>query len=490
MQLNSLVFLLFFAGAALVYDLLPGKFQIFALLVFNALFYASWTGGNGKAFLPLVFVILLTWGGAWVLSGKQRAGARWLFAVLVVLTLLPLLVFKYSNFLLENLDRARGAAFHPLSFAAPLGLSFFTFQALGYLIDVYRGKTSPERSLVRYAAYVSFFPTITAGPIGRSDGLLRQLQGDGKRRLRYENLRDGGILFLFGMFVKLVLAGRFAVVADTVFADDMRYGGAVLFLAAVFYTLQIYCDFASYSLLALGLAKMLGIQVIDNFRAPYFSESIREFWRRWHISLSTWFRDYVYIPLGGNRCSKARKWGNVLVTFLVSGLWHGADWTFLFWGGLHGVYQIAGDLTKPVRTAIVRKTGMDTETASTHIFRKAFTFLCVTFAWILFRSDGMHSTIRYIRRMVTEPRLWELTDGTLSGLGLDSLELTVLLIAFLVLYQADRVKYRTGENLDAVLGRQNAWFRILVVLSLILATLIFGEYGPQFSAQAFIYMQF
>lgn len=487
MQLISLKFLIFFTAGTLIYYLLPGKCRYLVILALNAVFYASFAAGSIRFFLPLLFVILVTYAGAEVLSHRR---SRPLFAACVVLTILPLLIFKYSNFALENLDRLRGKPFLPIRLIVPVGLSFFTFSALGYLIDVFRGKTEPEKNLLRYAAFVSFFPTITSGPIERSDGLLRNLQEEKGKRAKYENIEGGAILFLFGAFIKLVLADRFAIVADTVFDGASRYGGAIFAVGAFAYTLQIYCDFSSYSLLALGCAKILGIPVIDNFKAPYFAESVQEFWRRWHISLSTWFRDYVYIPLGGSRCSKARRNANVFVTFLVSGFWHGADWTFLLWGGLHGLFQIAGYLTRPVRDTVVKKTGMDTDCASAHLWRKFVTFCLAAFAWIFFQEDSIGTAFRDIGHMFTEPKLWELTDGTLFGLGLDPLELLILLIAFLVLFEADKVKYRTGENLDEVLSRQNTWFKIAVVLFLILGSFIFGEYGPDFSAQAFIYMQF
>lgn len=248
----------------------------------------------------------------------------------ILFNLLLLCFFKYMNFILENLSSITSHKFSALDIVMPVGMSFYIFQAMGYTVDVYRSEISIERNLVIYALFISFYPQLVAGPIERSTNLIKQL----KENFEYARVREGLLLMVWGLFQKMVIADRAAVLVNTVFNNYNAYFGINRFIAAICFAIQIYCDFDGYSNIAIGAARVMGIRLMRNFDAPYFAASIKDFWRRWHVSLSLWFRDYVYIPMGGSRCSKIKKYRNLTCTFLMSGLWHGAGWNYVFWGGI------------------------------------------------------------------------------------------------------------------------------------------------------------
>ena len=325
--------------------------------------------------------------GATVQEGPKRKRLIWLFALL---TLLPLLVFKYYNFVNESIWQLLSSVglryeLHGLNWAIPVGISFFTFQAVGYLFDVYYRRIKAEKSIVDYMLFVCFFPQIFSGPISKANELLPQIKEG--RNFDYQQGVQGLKFLLWGMFLKLVLADRLGLYVDKVVTDYGMYKGGTCVLAAIFYSLQIYGDFAGYSLMAIGVAKTLGFDLINNFNRPYFSISITDFWRRWHISLSRWLKDYVYIPLGGSRCSKKRNYWNIFVTFLVSGIWHGANWTFIVWGLIHGFAQI---IEKALRLNNKKSTGF------TRLLRIIATFILVTLAWVFFRMPTLSDAIQFI----------------------------------------------------------------------------------------------
>jgi D-alanyl-lipoteichoic acid acyltransferase DltB (MBOAT superfamily) len=310
------------------------------LILASYLLYANWKPAYT---LILLAVTLLTYIGARYIEAKKEHRKRGIIFTFATLTLVPLLVFKYYNFVSESvwdLLSSIGLRYelHGLNWAIPVGISFYTFQALGYLFDVYYKKEKAEKSFFDYALFVSFFPQVFSGPISKARELLPQIKE--KRMFNYEQGVQGLRSLLWGMFLKLVLADRLGLYVDKVVGSYSMYDGPTCFMSAIFYSLQIYGDFAGYSLMAVGVAKLMGFDLINNFNRPYFSVSITDFWRRWHISLSRWLKDYVYIPMGGSRCSKMRNYWNIFVTFLVSGIWHGANWTFIVWGVIHGVAQI------------------------------------------------------------------------------------------------------------------------------------------------------
>ena len=343
----SLPFLCFFPVTALGYFCLPRRGKNLWLLLASWFFYL-WAR---PVYLSLLLCVILASYGTGLALARRR-GRGTLALCLTGLGVL-LFFFKYLNFALSLAGRALGlfglaVSMPVLDLVLPVGISFYLFQAMGYVIDVYRGRTAARRDFVTYALFLSFFPQVVSGPIARAEQLLPQL--DQPRPFQWDALRAGVFRFLWGAFKKMVLADRLAVLVNTVLAAPESYGAVQLAGAAAAFSLQIYCDFSAYSDMALGTAGAMGFTLMENFRTPYFSRSIAEFWRRWHISLSSWFRDYLYIPLGGSRRGTARKYVNVLIVFAVSGLWHGAAMTFVVWGVLNGLYQVAGALTPPCGT--------------------------------------------------------------------------------------------------------------------------------------------
>lgn len=341
MLFNSVDFLIFFPIVVLIYFMVPKKVRYIWLLGTSYYFYMSW---NPKYALLIFLSTLLTWLtgigiGYFREKGSSVMAQKLCVAVCCVANLGILAFFKYFDFLLENLNiLLNGLGIQsinkPFEVLLPVGISFYTFQALSYIIDVYRRDVKIEKNLARYALFVSFFPQLVAGPIERSTNLLTQIiELPKKKLLDYQRITDGLIYMLYGFWLKMVIADRASVLVDYVFDKWYLYGTVELCVGAIMFAIQIYCDFASYSAIAIGASQVMGITLMENFEAPYFAVSIKDFWRRWHISLSSWFRDYVYIPLGGNRCSKIRKYFNLIVTFLASGLWHGANWTYVIWGG-------------------------------------------------------------------------------------------------------------------------------------------------------------
>jgi D-alanyl-lipoteichoic acid acyltransferase DltB (MBOAT superfamily) len=333
---------------------------------------------------------------------KKRKRLIWLFALL---GLLPLLVFKYYNFLNDSLTAGLSAvglkfALPGLNWTVPIGISFFTFQAVGYMLDVYHRRVKVEKNLLDYSLFVSFFPQVVSGPISTTEELMPQIKAIHK--FDYEQGKRGLKQLLWGMFIKLVIADRLGLFVDTVYANYIHFNGATCFVATLFYTLQIYCDFAGYSLMAIGIARTLGFNLIDNFRRPYLATSITDFWKRWHISLTRWLTRQVYIPMGGSRCSKARNYWNIFVTFLVSGIWHGANWTFIVWGCIHGVMQI-----------IEKALGWQRFEGNNPIVRAVrimITFLLVNIAWLFFRMPNISEAWEMILRMFTDFGVPNLSD--------------------------------------------------------------------------------
>lgn len=511
MQFISIYFCAFMLITLVGYYHMPGRYRYVFVLICNILYYATWIS-DIRYFFSLITVTLITYTGARVIGrfevSKQLihdsrfAGEainlffkRLILSAVIVLTIGSLLYFKYAIFfagIWNDMVNIFSLSLQKKSIdiIMPVGISFYTFQALGYFIDVYMGKIKEEHNLLLYSAYVSFFPVITSGPIERADSLLEQLKKNEKNCFSFVNLEKGIILILWGAFVKLVVADRLAVIVNTVFAGYEKYGGVILFVISMAYTLQIYCDFSSYSLIAIGIGKLLGINIKENFNAPYFSENIQDFWRRWHISLSTWFRDYVYIPLGGNRCSKCRKNFNLFITFLVSGLWHGANWTFVVWGCIHGIYQIVGNATQKIRHKICEKIEINRECFSFRFGKILGTFLLVSFAWIFFRAENLVDAFDYISRMVMYPDLWDAFNLSIYDLGLNVFQMNILSIALIFVVIMDWLKYRTQLNMDELLMRQNWIFKGMVIIFLFTIVFVFGMYGPAFDSQEFIYFQF
>lgn len=493
MNFNSLDFLIFFPVVVMIYFIIGRKYRYIYLLAASYYFYMCW---NPKYALLMVFSTLITWLSGVLINRWDSCLWRKGIVVFCLFSNIGILVFfKYFNFLLDAVYALLGnmgitVTHRGFDIILPVGISFYIFQALSYTIDVYRGQVKAEKNILKYALFVSFFPQLVAGPIERSGRLLRQIEKLPEINVwDYKRVASGLILMLWGYFQKMVIADRVAVVVNTVFESYYMYHSFELVVAAMGFALQIYCDFASYSAIAVGAARVMGFSLMENFDTPYFSCSIKEFWRRWHISLSTWFRDYLYIPLKGSRCTKWRRYCNLMITFLTSGLWHGANWTYFFWG-VHGLYQIAGMELKPVKDKINSICRTKVESVSYKIGQVMITFLLTDFAWIFFRSETVGDAFYYITRIFTKPNPWALFDGTLYNLGLNRFNINILVISVLFLFVVDVIKYKKKMMIDQFLEEQCIWFRWGVLFIMIVAVLVYGSYGPAYDAQQFIYFQF
>lgn len=392
MLFNSFNFIVIFPLLFLLYYAIPAKYakmrNLFLLLV-SYLLYLQW-----KLIYALILlgVTVTTYFSASILTKSKHP--KLILTVGVLLSLFPLVFFKYYNFINDSISdtlSALGLNFHlqGLNWAIPLGISFYTFQALSYLWDVYYKKQEVETDFLTYALFVSFFPSIVSGPINKASLIIPQLRNI-RPYFDYNKAVVGLKLLLWGMFMKVVVADRVALYVDKVLPDYMHYTGINCFVASILYTIQIYADFAGYSLMAIGVGKVLGFELTENFHRPYFSVSVTDFWRRWHISLSTWLKDYVYIPMGGSRCSKLRNYWNILVTFLVSGIWHGANWTFIVWGCMHGICQIIEKMLGQQKCEYGRLG---------KAIKISITFLIVNFAWIFFRMPTLSDACGVIARI-------------------------------------------------------------------------------------------
>ncbi len=502
MLFNSIEFLLFFPAVLLIYWIIPGKVRMYWLLVTSYVFYMGW---NPQYALLLLFSTAVTWVSGLLIGwsrksaekaeqeGRKKRSLTKLWVVLsLVLNLGILFFFKYFDFAVDNINSllsalGRDAVKPTFDVLLPVGISFYIFQALSYTMDVYRGDVRVEKNFFKYAVFVSFFPQLVAGPIERSSHLLSQF--DEPKPFRYEGVRDGLLMMLWGFFQKLVIADRAAIAVNEVFNACEYYSGFTVVLAAVLFSVQIYGDFAGYSCIAIGAGQVMGFDLMKNFNQPYFAVSVSDFWRRWHISLSTWFRDYLYIPLGGNRKGTARKYLNQFIVMLVSGLWHGAAWTYVIWGALNGIMQVTGGMTAKWRKSVRAKLGVKENTLSTRIAKMIITFVLIDLTWIFFRANTVSDAFYILGSVFRGWDMKVLVDGSLLRLGLDTTEWICLGIGVVVLIAVGVMKER-GMRIRECLSRQQLWFRWLVYLAAVFAVLLLGIYGPGFEASAFIYFQF
>ena len=492
MLFNSFRFLLFFPTALILFHLLPKKVKGVWLLICSYFFYMSW---NPRYVVLILFSTLVTYAGALVIRTVSDRGdsARKLqkltLIACVVLNLGVLFLFKYFRFACASVSAALSLIGIPATTPAwdpilPVGISFYTFQTMSYVIDVYRGKVPAERNLLQYALFVSFFPQLVAGPIERCENLMSQLKE--LPRPSYASVRHGFLVMLWGYFMKMVIADRAAILVDTVYGAPEQYPGAFIVAATVLFAFQIYCDFAGYSTIALGAAEMLGIRLTQNFETPYLSTSVREFWRRWHVTLNTWFVDYVYIPLGGSRKGRLIKYRNILVVFLLSGLWHGARWSYVLWGGINGLFQIMEDLL--AGNAKKREKTVP-DSFALRCVKTVGTFILIDFTWLFFRSNGIRHSLTLLKSIFTTFNPWILFDGSLYTCGLGMKELHVLAYSLLILLVAGLFAHR-GVRISERIERQPVYFRWLVYIGAILCILIFGIWGSVYNASNFIYFQF
>lgn len=494
MYFNSIDFLIFFPIVVFGYFLIPKKVKYLWLLGASYYFYACW---NAKYAILIAVSTVVTYLSGLFLEKETQEKKKKLIMVFCFLINLGILgFFKYFGFFLENFNSIL-SVFHvqvvknPFNLLLPVGISFYTFKALGYLVDVYRGNVKAEKNFFKYALFVSFFPQLVAGPIDRAGNLMPQIEEmETKRLWNYDKIVSGLGLMVWGLFLKMVIADRCAVFVDAVHEYLYAAGTVETVAAAILFSIEIYCDFAGYSAIAIGAARVMGFTLVENFDTPYFATSIKDFWRRWHISLSTWFRDYVYIPLGGSRCSKAKKYRNVMITFLCSGLWHGASWNYVIWGGIHGIYQILGEVLMPVRKKITEVFHVRTDVFSFRLGQILITNGLTTFAWIFFRGGHLGHLALYFQRMFTKFNPWVLSASGLDYLKISLKDVALTPVFLLLLLVGDLIQYVKKQDVGEFLAKQNLWFRWVILLGLIFCVLIFGEYGITFSSKQFIYFQY
>lgn len=494
MLFNTLSFLIFLVVSYVLFLVIPNVTRPYFLLACSYFFYMCW---NPKYALLLLGSTVITY-VCGLLVGKFGKIA---IAGSVILNLSVLVIFKYLNFFSDSFNKLAGIfkidySFRTFDIILPVGISFFVFQAIGYTIDVYRKEIEPEKNFFIYALFISFFPQLVAGPIERSKRMLSQIRSlDSKRIFNFERFERGIFFALYGFFMKMVIADRVALFVDTVF-DVEKYGeytGLVSLLGILLFTLQIYCDFAGYTYIAIGTAGLFGFDLCENFNAPYFARGIKDFWARWHMSLTTWFRDYLYIPLGGSRKGTARKYLNVFIVFLLSGLWHGAAWHFVVWGVIHGLGRIIEEILTPVGKKLVtslEKAGvLKSEVYSFGLGHRIITFFYVAFAWTFFRASSISQALDIIKGTFAEFNPWVLTDGTLLSLGIDAGYWNILVISLAFIIFVDFNKNRKKDLVEGIC-RQNYLFKVLLVVFAVVFIALFGVYGPQYDAAQFIYFQF
>ncbi len=489
MSFNSWQFLVFLPIVVLLYFILPHRFRWVMLLIASYIFYMSWNPW-------LIFLITFTTGVSF-LAGllmelyKSKKVKKACLIVTLVCCIGVLFFFKYFefsvNFVIDiiNLGGAQ-IADYSISLILPVGISFYTFQTLSYVIDVYRGKIKAERHLGYYALFVTYFPQLVAGPIERPENLIPQLKTPHK--FDKEDFAVGLRIMLVGFFKKVVIADGVASVVNAVYNNIVAANGLTVLIATVLFAVQIYCDFSGYTDIAIGVARMMGIKLSDNFRMPYLATSIKDFWRRWHISLTSWFTDYVYIPLGGNRCKPWRWAINVMAVFLLSGLWHGAAWTFVIWGCIHGVYQIIGRIKnvalKKLENKCKRKIPEDN--GAIVFFKRFVTFALVCFAWIFFRGNSLTDCGVAITKLFTD---WSNCGTALRNIGLDALTVIKFVLMFGTLALSYRIIKQEKLPLSAGGGVAARSVTYVLMLAAIIVAWI-AMYLTGSGESSFIYFQF
>lgn len=448
-----------------LYYAVPAKIRWMVLLAGSLGFYYC-LSGPGIALLG--FSVLASYTAGLMLKKAKRK--KIVLAAGIAVVLLP---YAADRFL--HMDS--------VNFLQVLGISYFTLQIIAYMADVCRGEAEPERNIAKYALFVTFFPQIVQGPIPRYGQLGQQFFENAD--FREDRFTKGFQWILWGFFLKLMIADRAGIIVDTIFGGWEIYTGSYVLVGGVLFSIQLYTDFMACVCMAKGIASMFGIELADNFMRPYFSDSVKEFWGRWHISLSSWLRDYIYIPLGGSRKGKIRKWMNLVIVFAVSGIWHGSGLGYIAWGLMHALYQIVGDITRGGRKKVYQLLKIEDESLLAGILKKGTTFFMVMLAWIMFRADSLKVGFKMLKSLFTVYNPWILFNDSIFELGLDIKECMLLLLAVLLLF-AVSFRQRKGEVGEWLL-KQHLILRWTVYIAGILLIVVYGTYGFGFDAQDFIY---
>lgn len=464
MLFNSFNFFYFILLVVPVFYILPQKYRQFFLLLASYYFYMCW---NYSYVVLILFTTTTSYLSSRGIEATKDDKTKKVYLFTSIASSLAILFFfKYYNFFIANIDQISGSRFLLLNYLLPVGISFYTFETLSYTIDVYKGKLAAERKFWVYALFISFFPKLVAGPIERSENLLPQFHR--VQKLKAVNIIQGTKYVVTGFFMKLVIADRLSIYVDAVYNNVENHHGLTFWIATICFSFQILCDFAGYSTIAIGIAKWLDYDLMLNFKRPYLATGFGDFWRRWHISLSSWFRDYVYIQLGGNRSGRVRQHINNFITFLISGFWHGANWTFIVWGALHGAFLSIENIIRPGKNK-------STDNLPVKIIKAGFLFAAVSFAWIFFRANNITDAITIVRGLALIDRNFFVDTGTLSY-GLTG-------ILFLLGMDFYAEKKGDGNNL------QNGVLTFPVVLFFSFLVLLILYIGV-FNGGQFIYFQF
>ena len=487
MLFNSIEFLIFFPVVTILYFLIEHKYRWILLLAASCYFYMAF---RPIYILILAFTIVIDY-YAGILIEQSPANRKKRYLILSLIANIGVLaIFKYYNFFASNINSTFDTHAPLLNILLPVGLSFHTFQAMSYTFEVYRGNQKAERHFGIYALYVMFYPQLVAGPIERPQNILHQFRI--KHRFNYDLAKSGLMLMTWGMFKKVVIADRLAIFVNQVFEHSTEYSGPSIITAAIFFAFQIFCDFSGYSDIAIGSAQVMGFTLMKNFDRPYSSKTISEFWKRWHISLSTWFRDYLYIPLGGNRVGKLRGYLNVSIIFLVSGLWHGANWNYIIWGALHAFYSVFAIVTFQPRAYLRSISGVAKFPFLDNTLQRITTFLLVCFAWIFFRADYKDTHVMWdlVQRVGTGwPTFQEFftTEYFMDNICMGERR-RQFLIAIALICLMELVHYiQRGKNVKDLLSVQPIWIRWTCYAILVLTILYLGVFT---NTPQFIYFQF
>ena len=477
MNFNSLHFAIFLPIVFTLYWIMPHKFRWLVLLISSYYFYMSW---NPKYVLLILFTTIISYVSAILIEKNENKKIKKVIMIAALLLCLGVLFFfKYFNFISESIVRvvnnfSISMNFITLNLLLPVGISFYTFQTLSYIIDVYRGDVLAEHHFGIYATFISFFPQLVAGPIERTSNLLPQINSD--KKFDYDLAIYGARQILWGLFKKIAVADIVAVYVDRAYDNLCQCTGFDLCIAIFFFTIQIYCDFSGYSDIAIGTAKLFGINLMKNFSSPYLVLSVKEFWGRWHISLSTWFRDYLYIPMGGNRCSKIKNYFNLMVTFIVSGLWHGANWTYVIWGGIHGAAQV-----------IEKATGFDKREKGKigKIISWIFVFVFLNLAWVFFRADSFKDALFVIYHALAS--LTDLSSFMYTSIGLRKRALLYIGIMIMIVTIYD---YISLKKIDAIELLQNKKLSVRLIIEYAIVLCIICALINSTGTNQFVYFQF
>ena len=489
MLFNSLDFAIFFPVVFILYWIVSSNLKLRNILVFvsSYVFYGWWDWRF--LFLIIISSIVDFYVGKKLGQIENIKKRKFLLYISLLVNISFLVYFKYTNFFIETFVESfklfgKTLEISTLNIILPVGISFYTFQTLSYTIDIYRKQLEPTKDPVAFFAFVAFFPQLVAGPIERASHLLPQFYKTYK--FNYYQVKSGLLLIAFGLFKKMIIADRAALYVNEVYNNPTNYEGVETIMATVLFAFQIYCDFSGYSDIAIGVSRTMGFDLMKNFDSPYLSKSITEFWRRWHISLSTWFRDYVYIPLGGSRKGKYRTYLNLFLVFLLSGLWHGAAMTFVIWGVIHGVIIVIEKAINEHKYKIYNYVGLSKKNFSNKLFFTTITFIIVCFAWVFFRANSFVDSQVIVISFFTN-NFHELFGEKLYLIGLRKNEFLLLVLSIISLVLIERIHKR--RSLFKILNKQSMLFRWCFYVVLVFIIIVTGVYGDN-NISEFIYFQF